>query len=58
MEKIVVIGASGAGKSTFAKRLGTALYLEVIHLDAYYWNPGWTQTPREEWRGVVILRAA
>jgi len=53
MRRILVIGSGGAGKSTFARRLGRALGSEVIHLDAHYWQPGWVETPEHEWRGVV-----
>ena len=45
-----MIGSGGAGKSTFAKRLGRILNLEVIHLDSLYWNPGWVETPKQEWK--------
>lgn len=44
-----MIGSGGAGKSTFARRLGELLGIEVIHLDALYWNPGWVETPKPVW---------
>lgn len=51
MQRIMVIGASaGAGKSTFARRLGRAMELPVHHLDAYYWKPGWVETDKKEFR--------
>jgi adenylate kinase family enzyme len=53
MKRILVLGSGGAGKSTLATRLGEILKLEVIHLDSYYWKPGWTETPRDEWEKVV-----
>lgn len=53
MRKILVIGCSGAGKSTFARRLGARLGLEVIHLDAHFWKADWVETPRPEWRALV-----
>jgi adenylate kinase family enzyme len=53
MKKILVIGSGGAGKSTFAKRLGAILNLEVIHLDSVYWRPGWVEPPKAEWRETV-----
>ena len=53
MERILVIGSGGAGKSTFARRLGERLALEVIHLDAHYWGPGWVEPPKDEWRARV-----
>jgi adenylate kinase family enzyme len=49
MRKVLVIGSGGAGKSTFAKRLGVLLDIEVIHLDSLYWNRGWVETPKAEW---------
>ncbi len=53
MKRVLVIGSGGAGKSTFAKRLGARLGIEVIHLDAYYWNPGWIETPKPQWKDIV-----
>jgi adenylate kinase family enzyme len=49
----LVIGSGGAGKSTFARRLGARLGLPVIHLDANYWKPGWVEMPKDEWRSKV-----
>lgn len=49
MKRITIIGSGGAGKSTFAAKLGEALGIPVIHLDAEYWKPGWVETPREQW---------
>ena len=49
----MIIGCCGAGKSTFAKKLGNILPLEVIHLDQHYWQPNWTETAKEEWEEIV-----
>lgn len=48
MNKIVVIGSGGAGKSTLSKQLGQLLDVPIFHLDALYWKPGWVLTPEEE----------
>jgi len=49
MNKIMVIGVSaGAGKSTFARRLGELTGIEVTHLDRLYWKPNWVEAPSEE----------
>jgi adenylate kinase family enzyme len=53
MKRILVIGSSGSGKSTFARRLGELLNLEVIHLDSLFWHSGWIETPKYEWRTKV-----
>jgi adenylate kinase family enzyme len=45
----MIIGSGGAGKSTFARRLGRALGREVVHLDALYWRAGWVEPPKDEW---------
>lgn len=42
MERILVMGSSGSGKSTFARRLGAVTGIPVVSLDALYWKPGWT----------------
>ncbi|HEV2364362.1 MAG TPA: hypothetical protein VGS12_09230 [Caulobacteraceae bacterium] len=39
--RIAVIGSSGAGKTTLARRIGAALSIPVIELDAINWQPGW-----------------
>jgi len=48
--KIMIIGSGGSGKTTLAKELGRIKNLPVIHLDKHFWNSGWIETPREEWR--------
>jgi adenylate kinase family enzyme len=53
MKKILVIGSGGAGKTTFATQLGETLGINVIHLDALYWQPGWVEPPKEEWAATV-----
>lgn len=51
--KVLVMGSPGAGKSTFARRLGEATGLPVIHLDQHFWNSGWVATPPELFRQRV-----
>ena len=48
MERILIIGCGGAGKSTLARQLGKKLDLPVVHLDTLFWKPGWVQESREE----------
>ncbi|MEO8647701.1 MAG: DNA topology modulation protein [Acidobacteriota bacterium] len=53
MKRVVIIGSGGAGKSTFARRLGEITGLEVIHLDRYFWRPNWEPTPEAAWKATV-----
>lgn len=53
MKRIMILGCCGAGKSTFAKKLGKLTNLEVIHLDQHYWKPNWTESDPDEWTKVV-----
>lgn len=54
MKKVLVIGSSGAGKSTFARRLGEKTGLKVIHLDRIFWKPNWVETAdKDEWKATV-----
>ena len=48
MERIVIIGCGGAGKSTLARTLGEKLGIPVVHLDKLFWNPGWQKKTPEE----------
>ncbi|MDD4050498.1 MAG: hypothetical protein PHR28_01185 [candidate division Zixibacteria bacterium] len=53
MNRILVIGHAGAGKSTLAAKLGSILKLPVIHLDQHFWKPGWVETEQGAWREKV-----
>ena len=55
MERILIIGCGGAGKSTLARQLGEKLNLPVVHLDRLYWKPGWVQESREEFDRKLSL---
>ena len=48
MERIMIIGCGGAGKSTLARQLGEKTGLPVVHLDKLFWKPGWVSLSREE----------
>ena len=48
MERILIIGCGGAGKSTLARQLGEKTGLPVVHLDKLFWHPGWVASSKEE----------
>jgi adenylate kinase family enzyme len=58
MQRILVIGSPGAGKSTLAQRLSERLHMPLIHLDGEYFGPGWSMPSKEEWRERVKALAA
>ena len=53
VRRVLVIGCSGAGKTTFAVELAARTGLPLVHLDKEFWRPGWTMPPRSEWRARV-----
>lgn len=55
MRRIVVLGIPGAGKSTFARRLGQTLDLPVHHLDRYFWKPGWKASSQEQFEETLAM---
>ena len=56
MERILVIGCPGAGKSTLSRQLGEKLGLPVIHLDRLFWKPGWAESTREEFDARLLAQ--
>ena len=56
VERVVVFGRGGSGKSTISRRLGDVTGLPVIELDTIYWNENLrTLTPEAN---VVRLSSA
>lgn len=53
MERVLIIGRGGAGKSTLARVLGELTGLPVIHLDTEHWLPGWVEPPDDAWKARV-----
>ena len=53
MQRVLVIGSGGSGKSTVAAKLGELLNREVNHLDKFFWSSGWVEPPRDEWIKTV-----
>lgn len=53
----MVIGCSGSGKSTFSRALSDASGLPVVHLDAHWWQEGWTNISKDEfdsWQSKAV----
>lgn len=48
MQRVVVIGTTGSGKSTMAHKVANAISANAIDLDDLLWQPGWVKRPAEE----------
>ncbi len=53
MQRISVIGTTGSGKTTVARRTAEALGVPHIELDALHWGPDWEAAPLETFRERV-----
>ena len=53
MERVLILGSPGAGKTTFARRLAEHSGLPLVHLDKHFWQPGWVESSPDEWQRTV-----
>jgi len=53
MQRVMVLGCGGSGKSTFARELGDRTGLPAVHLDLLFWQPGWTPAPEAQARAAL-----
>ncbi|MFC1887704.1 hypothetical protein ACFLYK_02740 [Candidatus Cloacimonadota bacterium] len=49
MQRLLILGNAGSGKTYLAKKIAAILLLEAIHLDYYFWQPGWKIPDRKVW---------
>ena len=52
MNRVVVLGRGGAGKSALAARLGVLTGLPVIELDKHFWSSDLTPLPMDQWKAL------
>lgn len=53
MNRILIIGNAGSGKTTFAKALAEKTQLPLIHLDKLFWCGEWEHLSRDEFDAVL-----
>jgi len=53
MDRIIVIGSSCSGKSSFAQALAQKKNIKYIELDQLHWLPNWQERPDAEFRELV-----
>lgn len=54
MQRIIIIGSCGAGKSTLAIKLAQKLNLPLVHLDKLRFIGNWQERPREEFDKLLL----
>ena len=55
MQRVLVMGSSGSGKSTFARRLSEIAGIPFVSLDGLYWKPGWLAPDNAEFEPRLDL---
>lgn len=58
MQRVLVLGRGGAGKSTLARAVGSLTGLPVHELDTYFWQHGLLPMEPEAWRKTQQRLAA
>lgn len=53
LRRVVVVGTSCSGKTTFAANLAAILNARHIELDALYWLPDWVERPKQDFLELV-----
>ncbi len=53
LQRVLIIGSPGAGKTTFAKALSQQFKLPLVHLDKLFWRGDWQQVSREEFDAAL-----
>jgi adenylate kinase family enzyme len=53
LQRVLIIGPCGAGKSTLARELSRRLNLPVFHMDQLNWKPGWLESSKDEIRAKL-----
>jgi adenylate kinase family enzyme len=53
VQRVSVVGSSGSGKSTVARRLASILGAPYVELDALHWGPDWSAATADELRERV-----
>ncbi len=58
LERVVVVGTSCVGKTTFARTIGRILSIDHLELDTVFWGPNWTQKSTDRFRAEITEAVA
>lgn len=58
LQRVVLVGTSCSGKTTYAREMSRLLNLPHVELDAIHWLGDWTPRPREEFRALAEQAAS
>ncbi|MEO8141745.1 MAG: topology modulation protein [Sphingomicrobium sp.] len=58
MQRVMIIGPCGAGKSTVSHVLAARLCLPLIHMDQLNWQPDWVDAGNDRLRGLLAVEVA
>jgi adenylate kinase family enzyme len=58
MQRVMIIGPCGAGKSTVSHDLAASLGLPLVHMDQLNWQPGWVDAGNDRLRGLLAVEVA
>lgn len=58
LSRVVVVGTSCSGKTTFARDLAAILQTAHVEQDALYWLPGWGEREPDEYLALIEQKTA